>query len=80
MNEILIVYLGILYQYPNPDNLDTVYKDNSDSCYKFRGIEVKCPKEENKISRYNKKFKKNNKFKPIFSLSLYFTTKLYSNL
>ena len=33
-----------------------------------------------KFTRYNKKFKKNNKFKPIFSLSLYFTTKLYSNL
>ena len=33
----------IICVFPTPDNEDTIYKDNSDSCYKYKSIHVKCP-------------------------------------
>lgn len=43
-----------IYVYPNPDTEDKIlYKDKSDTCYKFVSKEVKCPKDITKIRAYN---------------------------
>lgn len=45
---ILYVYLAqpekeIVYRFPNPNNLnDLIYKDKSDTCYKYKVEEKKC--------------------------------------
>ena len=45
---IFIVYLSvpepkIIIKYPNPDNVDkNIYKDHSDTCYKYKANEVDC--------------------------------------
>ena len=45
---------NIIYVYPNPETEDKVlYKDKSDTCYKFVSKEVKCPKDITKIRAYN---------------------------
>lgn len=55
---IFVVYvqapdLTTIYVYPNPDNEDKVlYKDHTDTCYKFKSKEVKCPDDESKIREY----------------------------
>jgi hypothetical protein len=43
----------ILYIYPTPDNVDKIlYKDKTDTCYKFTAKEVKCPVRASKIMKY----------------------------
>ena len=43
----------ILYIYPTPDNVDQIlYKDKTDTCYKFTAKEVKCPARASKIMKY----------------------------
>ncbi len=43
-----------IYVYPNPETEDKIlYKDKSDTCYKFVSKEVKCPKDITKIRAYN---------------------------
>tara|TARA_B100001989_G_C24077261_1_gene240706 strand:- start:142 stop:366 length:225 start_codon:yes stop_codon:yes gene_type:complete len=45
---------NIIYVYPNPETEDKVlYKDKSDTCYKFVSKEVKCPNDITKIRAYN---------------------------
>ena len=45
--------LTTIYVYPNPDNEDKIlYKDHTDTCYKFKSKEVKCPNDESKIEEY----------------------------
>ena len=45
---LLICYLtlptpDIIFQYPNPNNLNTVYKNTEENtCYKYTGTEVMC--------------------------------------
>ena len=52
---IFIVYISvpdptIVIKYPTPDNVETnVYKDMSDTCYKYKAKEVDCGKYKNVI-------------------------------
>lgn len=44
---ILFVYVihpkGIIIRkFPSPDNIETIYKDNNDACYKYDYTEVQC--------------------------------------
>ena len=40
-----------VYVYPSPENIDKVlFKDKADNCFYFNQEEVKCPKDESKIS------------------------------
>jgi hypothetical protein len=40
-----------IYIYPTPENVDKVlFKDKADNCFYFNQEEVKCPKDESKIS------------------------------
>ena len=44
---IMFVYIStpspqIVHKFPSPDNEDVVYKDNSNSCYKYNSKEVPC--------------------------------------
>ena len=44
---LLICYLTIptpeiVFAYPNPDNLDNVYKKEDGNCYKYTSEEVNC--------------------------------------
>lgn len=45
---IFVVYIStpepkVIFKYPTPDNVDkNVYKDHSDTCYKYEATEVKC--------------------------------------
>ena len=41
----------VVIRHPNPENTDTIYRDNSDNCYKYEVDEVKCPKDKNKIKK-----------------------------
>lgn len=41
----------IVYIYPSPENVEKVlFKDKADNCFYFNQEEVKCPKDESKIS------------------------------
>ena len=45
---------NVIYVYPNPETEDKVlYKDKSDTCYKFVSKAVKCPNDITKIRAYN---------------------------
>lgn len=33
----------IIFVFPTPDNEDTIYNDDSNNCYKYKSINVKCP-------------------------------------
>jgi len=45
--------LTTIFVYPNPDNEEKfLYKDKTDSCYKFTNEEIKCPEEEEMIREY----------------------------
>ena len=52
---IFIVYISVpepkvIIKYPTPDNVEkNVYKDMSDTCYKYKAKEVKCSKYKNVI-------------------------------
>ena len=37
--------------FPSPENVDKVlFKDNADSCFYFKPVEVSCPSDESKIT------------------------------
>lgn len=42
----------IITKYPTPFNIDTVYKDSNDVCYKYQMIKSSCPADLSKIKRY----------------------------
>jgi|TARA_B100001093_G_scaffold424695_1_gene417954 hypothetical protein len=43
----------IILVYPTPENKDKLsYKDKSDNCYRYEAMEVQCPKDKKKISKY----------------------------
>ena len=43
----------IILVYPTPENKDKlIYKDKSDNCYRYEAMEVQCPKDKKKISKY----------------------------
>jgi hypothetical protein len=51
---IFLVYIQtpkktIVYKFPSPDNSDLVYKDKSESCYKYHSNEIECPKDDSAI-------------------------------
>lgn len=52
---LLFVYLyqpnkTVVYVYPTPDNIDTMYfKDKADNCFKFEKDEVSCDENKEKI-------------------------------
>ena len=54
---ILFIYLmgpemKTIYVYPSPENVDKVlFKDKADNCFYFEEKTVKCPKDENLISK-----------------------------
>lgn len=40
----------IVIKYPTPDNANkTVYRDSSDTCYRYKPEVVQCPKDKSKI-------------------------------
>ena len=44
---IMFVYamnppIKVVYKFPSPDNENIIYKDDSDSCYKYHSQEVPC--------------------------------------
>jgi hypothetical protein len=51
---IFIVYLSqppkkIIIRHPRPDKQETIYHDNDDNCYKYKAMEVLCPKDKSLI-------------------------------
>lgn len=41
----------IVYKHPTPENANTtIYKDESENCYKYKVDEVACPKDKSKIT------------------------------
>ena len=69
---LLICYLtlptpDIIFQHPNPTNLNTVYKNTDENtCYKYTGKEVMCkidsketPENDNKDTPDNKELNEN---------------------
>jgi hypothetical protein len=51
---IFIVYLSeppqkIIIQHPRPNDDKTIYRDDSNNCYKYKTIEVKCPADKSLI-------------------------------
>jgi len=51
---IFIVYLSeppkkIIVRHPRPDQEETVYHDDEGSCYKYKAMEVSCPKNKSLI-------------------------------
>lgn len=74
---IFIVYLSvpepkIIIKYPTPENVDkNIYKDGSDTCYKYQANEVDCDNyediEETKIQHIDEEPKK-KKPKTLFGL------------
>ena len=51
---LFLVYLSspspdIIYQYPTPSNINTIYADDANNCYKYNSQEVACPKDKDKI-------------------------------
>ena len=55
---LFLVYIttpspGLIYVYPNPDNIDKIqYKDEGGTCFGFKSKEVNCPNDEKLIRRY----------------------------
>jgi hypothetical protein len=40
--------------FPTPDNIEQIqYKDNADTCFKFKQTQVNCPKNLTDISKIN---------------------------
>jgi len=49
---IIDVPKKVIYLSPTIDNVEKViYKDNSDNCYKYKPLEVKCPSNPDKIEK-----------------------------
>ena len=43
----------VIYVYPTPENNNKIsYKDKSNNCYHYKPVEVKCPKDNTKLSDY----------------------------
>ena len=59
---IFLVYVfapakKIVIKWPTPDNVGkVVYKDHSDSCYKYKANEVSCPADESLIANVNPQY------------------------
>ena len=55
---IFIVYIQApehttIFVYPNPDNKDKIlYRDRTDTCYKYSSQEVSCPNDIAKFREY----------------------------
>lgn len=40
-----------IYIYPTPENIDRIlFKDDTNTCFEFEQVEVKCPKNDSDIS------------------------------
>lgn len=39
----------IIIQHPKPNDEETIYRDDSNSCYKYKTVEVKCPSDKSLI-------------------------------
>ena len=69
---IFVVYIStpepkVIYKYPTPDNVDkNIYKDQSDTCYKYEATEVKCEGNAIKMIYNILKKKKRKKEKKIY--------------
>ena len=45
---------GVIYVYPNPDTEESIlFKDKSDTCFKYISKNIKCPNDITKIRSYN---------------------------
>ena len=55
---LLYVYLSQtdkknVFVFPTPENIEKMqFLDHADTCYEFDAVEVKCPKDKNKIENY----------------------------
>ena len=55
---LFLVYIStpdpeIIYVYPNPENIKkTLYKDKSNTCFKFHSKEIACPMKKSEIMKY----------------------------
>ena len=44
---------GVIYVYPNPENIDKIqFKDEGGTCFGFKANEVKCPNDNKLVRRY----------------------------
>lgn len=44
---------GVIYVYPNPDNIDKIqFKDEGGTCFGFKANEVKCPNDDKLVRKY----------------------------
>ncbi len=44
----------IIIKYPTPENADKlVYKDNAETCYKYKPNEIQCPTDKSMIKSHN---------------------------
>jgi hypothetical protein len=44
----------IIIQYPTPDNVNKlVYRNNDDTCYKYKVNETECPDDKSQINYYS---------------------------
>jgi len=41
----------ILFQYPTPENTETIYKDDLNNCYKYDSKRVECPANKKLINQ-----------------------------
>ena len=64
---IFFVYISapenqVIYIYPNPENTNKyLYKDKTDTCYKFSPKQVECPEKKSLIMKYPIQAKISNK-------------------
>ena len=43
----------VVYKYPKPDEVDDyIFKDNTNTCYKYNAHEVSCPKNQDEINDF----------------------------
>jgi hypothetical protein len=63
---IFLVYIyspakKIIIKWPTPENIEkTVYKDHSDSCYKYKANEVPCPEDKSLITNFDYQYNDKN--------------------
>jgi hypothetical protein len=39
----------IIIQHPKPNDEETIYRDDNNSCYKYKTVEVACPSDKSLI-------------------------------
>jgi hypothetical protein len=39
----------IIIQHPKPNDEETIYRDDNNSCYKYKTVEVNCPSDKSLI-------------------------------